>query len=469
MKILLVKPKPRLKTVLRVQPIVLMEPLELGYIAAAVPPGHDVRIMDLRLSGRPDRDFVNVLESYRPDIVGLSGYTHEATKVKEMARTVRRMRPHARIVVGGPHATVIPQDYNLECFDAIVRGEGCAPFRAIVEAAGNGGDFAAIENVMVPGPGFSAEAAERMPRFPDLDTLPAPRRDLWDAHRYQCIWPAENHRAGESIFPEVALVRTSFGCLMNCTFCLVPALSGRRHLTRQPEKVAEEIATLEQECIYFCDDETFLNENHARRVAEAIRERGIQKRYFAWARSTTVNRRPELFRLWRDIGLDAVFLGFEAILDSDLEQLSKRSTVADNERALATLREMGIAVHAGFMVRADFSHADFRNLREYVQRMPPAQITCTVYTPSPGSAAWYEERKRYICHPFDLHDAMHPLTPTTIPLPEFFAELANLSTIAASHNPLRPHMPKCRPRDILRIVVAAKSYTRTLRRAWRDY
>ena len=50
MKILLVKPRPRLKTILKLQPIVLMEPLELGYVAAAVPPGHEVRVLDQRLS-----------------------------------------------------------------------------------------------------------------------------------------------------------------------------------------------------------------------------------------------------------------------------------------------------------------------------------------------------------------------------------------------------------------------------------
>jgi hypothetical protein len=109
-------------------------------------------------------------------------------------------------------------------------------------------------------------------------------------------------------------------------------------------------------------------------------ERGIQKHYFAWARSTTVSRRPELFRLWRTAGLDAVFLGFEAINDADLDQISKHSSVADNERAHATLRELGIAVQAGFMVNAGFTRQNFRDLQDYMKRMPPAQITCTVYT-----------------------------------------------------------------------------------------
>jgi radical SAM superfamily enzyme YgiQ (UPF0313 family) len=469
MRILLVKPKPRLKTILKLQPIVLHEPLELGYVAAAVPPGHEVQVLDLRLARWPDWQFARTVRSYQPDIVGLSGYSHESTKVKELARVVRQARPAASIVVGGHHATVLPEDYNLDCFDAIVRGEGCAPFRAIVEATAGNRGLGGIENVMVPGPGFRAEEAAQMPRYPDLATVPRPRRDLWDPRHYQCIWPVEQHPAGKTIFPEIALVRTSFGCLLECSFCMVPMISGRRHLTRDPEQVAEEIAALKQEHVYFCDDETFLNEAHARGLAEVIRRHGIKKRYFAWARSTTVNRRPELFRLWREVGLDAVFLGFEAIRDADLEKVEKHSTVADNEKAHAMLREMGIAVHAGFMVNADFTQEDFASLQAYMLKMPPAQITCTVYTPSPGSAAWRKEKTRYMCHPFDLHDCMHPLTSTVIPLPQFFAEFAKLSAIGSSRNPLRTNRARFPVRELFRILLATIAYARAHRRAWRDY
>ncbi len=108
-------------------------------------------------------------------------------------------------------------------------------------------------------------------------------------------------------------------------------------------------------------------------------------------------------------------------------------------------------------------------LQEYMERMPPAQITCTVYTASPGSPAWQEEKTRYVCHPFDLHDCMHPLTPTAIPLREFCAEFAKLSAIGSSRNPLRPHMTRVPLREVFRILLAARGYARALRRAWRDY
>ena len=154
------------------------EPLELGYVAAAVPREHEVRLLDLRLSWWPDYQFAQSLKQYQPDLVGLSGYTHEASKVKELARVVRRLLPRSRVVVGGHHATVLPQDYNLDCFDAIVRGEGCAPFGAMVEAAAGGRDFEGIENVMLPGTRFDPKAAARMPQYPDSPAARAAPRAM---------------------------------------------------------------------------------------------------------------------------------------------------------------------------------------------------------------------------------------------------------------------------------------------------
>jgi hopanoid C-3 methylase len=469
MKVLLVKPSPRLETIRTVHGLIFLEPLELGYIAAAVPPGHDVRVLDLRLAKAPDRAFARELRAYRPDVVGLSGYTHEASQVIALSRTVRAVLPQATVVVGGHHATVLPATYNVESIDAIVRGEGCAPFRAVIEAKAAGRPLTGLPEVLVPGDAFDAAHADELPRYPNLDDVPNPRRDLWDPKAYHCVWFSEAHPDWKTIFPPVALVRSSFGCQMNCTFCVVPRLCGGRHMKRSPDRVAEEIAGLPVEHIYFCDDETFMDADHARALAEAIEARGVRKRYFAWARSTTVNRSPEVFRQWRRIGLDAVFLGFEAVTDEELRALSKHSTVADNARAHAALREMGIAVQAGFMVRPEFTRDDFARLRQTLRAMPPAQVTLTIYTPSPCSPAWYAERGQFVCDPHELHDCMHPLTRTALPLREFYREFASLVWAGGAKSPLRARRSLVPPWDLVRVWWAVARYSRALKRAYRDF
>lgn len=468
MRILLVKPYPVLETIRRVHHLIMLEPLEFGYLAASVAPCHDISVLDLRIVRCPEQKFVQRLRSYRPDLVGISGYTHEAAQVKHLARIVRKMLPHAKIVVGGPHATVLPSDYNLDCFDAIVRGEGCAPFRAVTEAAVDGGDFSGIENVLVPGENFDRATAE-LPLYPDLASLPSPRRDLWDPRHYFCIWPSEKHPDWQSIFPAVSLVRTSFGCLMECSFCVVPRLCGRKHLARDPEAVASEIASLANEHVYFCDDETFIDTAHASHLAEAIKKRGVRKRYFAWARSTTVNRAHDLFELWRSIGLDTVFLGFEAASDEQLKALVKHSSVSENERAHTTLHNIGIAVQAGFMVEPDFTNDDFDKLELYIKNMPPAQVTLTVFAPSPGSPAWYSQKDTFVADPIALHDCMHPLTKTALPLKDFYKRFSSLVWSGSVKSPLRSKANKIKPLDIVRVWGAAWGYKQVLKRAWRDF
>lgn len=469
MKILLVKPKPLLETCRKVHGLIRLEPLELGYLAGAVPKEHQIRVADLRFSRKPRQTLVHHLSNYCPDIVGITGYTHEFSEVKHLSRIIREQLPEAKIIVGGHHATVLPSDYNLDSFDAIVRGEGTSPFRASVQAYVDGKDFTGIDNVLVPGESFDEIAASVLPQYPDLSTVPIPRRDLWDSSIYSCVWPSEQHPDWQSLFPPVSLIRTSYGCQMECSFCVVPRLCGRRHLTRDVEQVAEEIAGLPNKHVYFCDDETFIDKRYARRLAEAIEAKGVDKRYFAWARSTTVNKSPDLFRLWRKIGLDAVFLGFEASSDEELAGLVKHSTVKENEDAHHALRKMDISVQAGFMVLPNYTQKDFDRLGRYIENMDPAQITLTVYTPSPGSPAWNQEFDQFIADPIALHDCMHPLTPTAMPLKKFYKNFSTLVGAGSGKNPLRKTGIRIKPQDILRILLVAWRYKHALRRAYRDF
>lgn len=470
MRILLVKPRAQLPTILGLQRFTMLEPLELGYLAASVPRGHEVRVVDLRLARSPERAFRRALRGFRPDLVGITGYSHEASTVKRLARAARLELPGARVVVGGHHATVAPEDYATEGIDAVVRGEGCVPFAAIVTRLTAGEGLSGIPNVIIPDDGVNRDVDSGWPRFPNPATLPIPRRDLWDARAYTSVWVCEDPARWHALFPPVAMVRSSFGCKMKCSFCVVPYLSGGCHLPRPVEAVVEEIAGLEADHVYFCDDENFIDEAFASELAEALAARGVRKRYFAWTRSTTVNRSPELMRAWREIGLDAAFLGFEFSTDDELRSAAKGGSVAANERALATLRSLGIAVHAAFMITPEYTRADFERLRAYVRALPPAQCSFTVCTPSPGTPEYDEIKPRiWVQNPFDLHDCMHPLTPTTLPLPEFSRLYARQVAEGIAKTPLRRASHPVHPWHLARVTLAGAAYRRSYENLYRDY
>jgi radical SAM superfamily enzyme YgiQ (UPF0313 family) len=467
LRILLVKPKARLGLVHALHRFQLLEPIELGYLAATVPE-HEVRVIDLRFSWSEDAEFSLALRRFRPDLVGISGYSHEASRVKELAGVARRALPDCRVVVGGHHATVAPEDYEIEAIDAIVRGEGCAPFRELVDRVEAGEGFGGIPAVRVPGDGASGD--DDWPSFPDPATMPVPRHDLWDPRRYFCVWVRENARRFERLFPPTSMVRTSFGCKMKCSFCIVPKLFGGRHQPRPAAQVAEEIAALPNDHVYFCDDENFIDEAFAAELADELERRGVRKRYFAWARATTVNRSPELFKRWRAIGLDAAFLGFEFPDDEQLRATRKGSTVAQNEMAHDKLRSLGIAVHAAFMLMPESGMDDFARLRRYVAGMPPAQCSFTVCTPSPGTDDYQSMRGR-ICvdNPHDLHDCMHPIVPTSLPLKTFFGEYGRQIREAGKRNPLRVQQRPVHIGDVPRLINAETRYWRAFSKAYKDF
>jgi anaerobic magnesium-protoporphyrin IX monomethyl ester cyclase len=59
---------------------------------------------------------------------------------------------------------------------------------------------------------------------------------------------------------------------------------------------------------------------------------------------------PELLAEMRDTGLYMVYMGLESGSDEGLRTLHKQTTVAQNERAVAVLKELGILFDFGFMM-----------------------------------------------------------------------------------------------------------------------
>lgn len=470
MRILLVKPRARLATIRGLQRFTFLEPLELAYLAAAAGPAHDVRILDLRLTRWPRRALARAMREHQPEVVGFSAYSHEGSTVKELAGLVRTALPKAFVVVGGHHATVAPADLNVPQVDAIVRGEGCRPLGAILAALAKREEVGGIPDVLQTGVGFDDEAARTWPSFPDPATLPRPRRDLYDWRTYYSVWLAARLPSWGRLFPPTALVRASFGCTQKCTFCIVPYLCGGKHLPRPAEDVADEIAALPQHNVYFADDENFLNEGFAFELAEALERRRVRKRYFVWARATTVLRSPELMKRWAGLGLDAAFMGYEHPTDEELRSSRKGATVAVNERSLDLFSSLGVAVHASWLLRPEYTEEDFDRLKRYVTGLPPAEHSFNVVTPSPGTPDYAAiEPSIWVPNPHDLHDAMHPLTRTALPLKQFAARYAELVVKGIRVSPLRSTRRPTRPDDLARALWSEQLYYRAYRNLHRDY
>lgn len=453
MKILLIEPaKPSLS--LGGDDVFLYEPLALEYLAAGISPEHNVKILDMRL----EKDLVKTLREYQPDIVGITGYTIHVNVIRDLFQQIKSWNGTVLTVVGGHHATVQPGDFNSPDIDLIVQGEGVFPFQEIVRRHQNKQAFSGITGVISPG--FQVGYQALVPQMIDLDELPFPRRSLTKSYRkeYYSDW-----------MKPLASIRTSKGCPYRCKFCALWKLTGGKYLTRKPEKILEEISQIEEDWIFFADDESMLNAERMSRLADLIVESGIQKQYFCYARSDTIARNPQLFKKWREIGLERVFVGLEFFRDEDLAYINKRSSTGDNEHAVQILQELDIDVFASFILRPEFTQGDFSKLRKYLRAMDLMFASFAVLTPLPGTDLYQEVREEIIVDNYDYYDFIHTLLPTRLPLSQFYQEYYSLYVKGKSLKNHLKYLRKYPLREMPGVLIRGQEFYNRLKKTHLDY
>ena len=115
----------------------------LGLGACLKDQGHTVTIVDQALSllrgqavDGPDytAQMAELIEADHPDVIGFTTMCNSYPQTLSLAQDCRQKSPHARIVFGGPQATVTDED-TLQHFpwvDAVVRGEAETSFPALI-------------------------------------------------------------------------------------------------------------------------------------------------------------------------------------------------------------------------------------------------------------------------------------------------------------------------------------------------
>ncbi len=115
MKLLLVYPKS--DALGNSRDVAMIEPLPLEYLAAGVSEHHEVRILDLRVSD----NLASTVSTWEPDVVGITGFTFHTPEMLSLAGEVKAVSRDIKVVVGGHHATFMPESFMVPDIDIIGR------------------------------------------------------------------------------------------------------------------------------------------------------------------------------------------------------------------------------------------------------------------------------------------------------------------------------------------------------------
>ena len=132
------------------------------------------------------------------------------------------------------------------------------------------------------------------------------------------------------------------------------------------------------------DDVAFIQAENGYAIAREIDRRGIKKRYYLETRADVLLRNKEVFRYWKRLGLEYMFLGIEAIDEEGLKAHRKRVTLNKNLEALECARELGIVAAINIIADPSWDEQRFAVVRDWALAVPEI-VHITVNTPYPGT------------------------------------------------------------------------------------
>lgn len=201
------------------------------------------------------------LEKEKPEVIGISSnFSAHFREVLKICRTIKKILPEKKIVLGGTHPTLYPEEtLKNEEIDFVIRGEGETPFRKLLESISDKKSFDEIKGLC-----FKKNKKIFLGEInfeKNIDLIP--KRELIDKREFR--W------AG-SFFSQIL---TSRGCPFICSFCgKVKAPFRKRGL----KSLEEEIEYLEKEKIktLSLEDEVLgIDENFFREVLKIFKGKGF--------------------------------------------------------------------------------------------------------------------------------------------------------------------------------------------------
>src|SRR5262249_39012472 len=408
MNVLLLRPDPGNER-FGLGPFFRVEPLGLEYVGAALRQRrHDVTAVDLRFGG----SIASWVRRTRPRVVGLSGmHALEYDKILEAARAVRRASPDAFLIAGGHATAAYPSPLETEGLDAICVDDGEEVVPALVDALERGRPLSTIPALRLRG----REGWISTPPLEErtgLDKVPLPARDLVARHRnvYHCL-----------LFKPVWLIETARGCPFRCSFCSVWQLYGRSFRERSIGAVVEDFASV-GDSIFVADDLFWNHPARSLELAQALRKRGIRKRWLlVQTRTDLVCREPELLEAWRPIARDFdIFFGLEAASDEGLAHVVKDNNISASVEAARVARSMGYGVTGNFLVDPDWSENEFVELWDFVAKYGFQRAGYTILTPLPGTELFTKLAPALEGQPWFKYDMHHLLYEPRLGARRFF-------------------------------------------------
>jgi radical SAM superfamily enzyme YgiQ (UPF0313 family) len=354
-------------------------PYTLMRLASLVPDEIPVEIWDENLYDLP-------MDTIREgDLVGISAMTTDVEQAELLAH--RAKKQGAGVVVGGVHATLLPEHVQTFAHTTMV-GEGYFTWQQVIEDFGSGG-IKSLQPVY---------RDETWAELGGIATISDRVIKMMDEHKH--YWT-----------PYLEITR---GCPRNCSFCTAIRVSGRRMRLRPIDEVVDEIERRGIKRFFLTDDNFGLNfstdADYCAQLFEALAKLDLH----GWTCQSemSIAKYPELLEMSRAAHLDKHFIGFESVNPDNRRELGGKSKglAGSAEEAIRIIRNSGVGVVGLFVMGFDEdTPATFQTMWDFIRRSELDSISVTMLTPFPGTPFrdQLEQEDRLLDMPWKYYDTAH--------------------------------------------------------------
>ena len=299
---------------------------------------HEVKIYDLEALRTTFAEQITSISEYSPDIIGVFGTSPISKYIKESIAVLHRKFPTSHIIVGGPHATLFPEDFFGENIFVDYAFMGEAEY-SIVEFVDQIEQFGIVKfpdkiEGIVYKPNGQIFKHPVTPRIENLDELPFPSYDLLPLEKYFETGSTE----------KVITMMTSRGCPNNCIYCADPVLYGHKYRSRSAKNVVDEMKYLIQnhqiKHIVFYDANFNADKERVKQICKLLINEKLDVTWRARVRADMIDR--ESVELMKNAGCTELSIGVESGSERMLKILKKKETKNQIRDAFNLIKEYDI-------------------------------------------------------------------------------------------------------------------------------
>lgn len=355
----------------------------IAYLAAYLLKNNiSCKVIDSKLSRLTEASVLESLEREKAALVGITSMTHEIAAAAELAAAIKARFPEKKIVIGGPHATALPEETLREfsAFDFLVHGEGEKPLASLANCLAQGKACDNIKGLLYLVNGRAAGERDEDP-VEDINDIPSPAYGLFPKSRRYYIL-------------------TTRGCFHRCPFCYNK--KGKLRF-RSVNSVIEELKSLvnnyQPKVITITDDTFNADKKRTYEILDSLIKEGLNKEAEFKATLHASNLDYPLLCRMKEAGFRIIHLGIESGNEKILAEIGKGINKDLIRRVNRDAKKAGIAVQGLYIIgHPDETWKTAFDTVKFAVKLNTHEIALAVMVPYPGTKIWEyakENRRGY--------------------------------------------------------------------------